>query len=567
MKKILLLFTSLIIVNIFLFSLSGNILNQISATLNKTQEVRFLIYTNLRLQRSLALFTAGVSTKNDQFITEAKKILNEVQRSFERIPDANKEIKNFSKDISEIAFTLEASEKDKTLNSLLSAMDKIENVSYRLSVLESNEWTLQLQTSEKLLNQYENLNLLINFLIIAITLILSAMTIFYYRKFNLEKAIAKENQLKSNLLSSLSEAIFVTDTKGKILSCNQASQLLTGINSLLLIGKEIKTIFPMASIESESLEKSKRFDFDEVIAKGKTYNHLLIGTFLKGKYHFLSFNVQPVTNVHDDGSFSMIFTVNDMSDVVEGQKLIKIQQQKLLEASRSDLIAQMAGGIAHEINNPLTAISNSMELLELKSTDKALVDAEDVKKSTKKVMTIVDRISGIVNGMLALSRKKEMTFEKAQLSKIIKTATDFSQVILHQHNVGLLLDSNNIDVFIECNHIQISQVLINLIKNSVDAIKDLEEKWVKIEVEQNFTGIKIYLTDSGKGISAELKEKILLPFFTSKETGAGTGLGLSISKNIIESHHGELSISENSEHTQFVIFLPFTQPASIAIDL
>ena len=115
------------------------------------------------------------------------------------------------------------------------------------------------------------------------------------------------------------------------------------------------------------------------------------------------------------------------------------------------------------------------------------------------------------------------------------------------------------EIEIECRLIQIEQVLLNLLNNSFDAIADLEEKWIRVDVEAEDHFVNIKVVDSGKGIPAEASEKIMMPFFTTKEVGKGTGLGLSISSGILKSHGGELSLDRNAANTTFVIRVPRLQ--------
>jgi signal transduction histidine kinase len=125
------------------------------------------------------------------------------------------------------------------------------------------------------------------------------------------------------------------------------------------------------------------------------------------------------------------------------------------------------------------------------------------------------------------------------------------------HNINLIIEDIPADIHLECRAIQISQVLLNLINNARDAIKEQsEEKWIKIGVQEIDNVVEFSLTDSGKGIPPEIRHKILEPFYTTKPNGEGTGLGLSISKNIIESHSGILQIAENTENTKIIFSIP-----------
>jgi signal transduction histidine kinase len=113
---------------------------------------------------------------------------------------------------------------------------------------------------------------------------------------------------------------------------------------------------------------------------------------------------------------------------------------------------------------------------------------------------------------------------------------------------------------LECRPTQITQVLLNLLNNARDAAEESEERWVQLDVTELADWIRISVTDSGKGIPVEIREKIMSPFFTTKAVGKGTGLGLSITKSIVDSHRGTLILDEESVQTRFVIELPKRQP-------
>ena len=100
---------------------------------------------------------------------------------------------------------------------------------------------------------------------------------------------------------------------------------------------------------------------------------------------------------------------------------------------------------------------------------------------------------------------------------------------------------------------------MNLLYNAKDAIKNLDEKWIRIQVEFVNDKVLFRITDSGKGIPNEIAKKIMQPFFTTKETGSGTGLGLSVSLGIAKSHSGTLVLNEDSPNTEFILTLPQKQ--------
>jgi C4-dicarboxylate-specific signal transduction histidine kinase len=113
------------------------------------------------------------------------------------------------------------------------------------------------------------------------------------------------------------------------------------------------------------------------------------------------------------------------------------------------------------------------------------------------------------------------------------------------------------DSVVECRHVQVSQVIVNLLNNSFDAVQSLEQKWVRITLEEDSVLAIVRVTDSGPGIrDPQIVAKLMQPFFTTKEVGKGTGLGLSISKGLIESQGGRFYLNQTCPNTEFVIELP-----------
>jgi signal transduction histidine kinase len=138
----------------------------------------------------------------------------------------------------------------------------------------------------------------------------------------------------------------------------------------------------------------------------------------------------------------------------------------------------------------------------------------------------------------------------------VQETLELTREKVKNNNVDLQC-SMDVDAVISCQPVQISQVIMNLLINSMHAVSSLEEKWISIEAEQTTDGyLKLKITDSGKGISPEHQSKIMEPFYTTKPVGQGTGLGLSISAGIIKTHNGTLDLNAQSPNTQFVITLP-----------
>lgn len=229
---------------------------------------------------------------------------------------------------------------------------------------------------------------------------------------------------------------------------------------------------------------------------------------------------------------------------------------RLTQASKLTALGEMAGGIAHEINNPLGIIKGYIDLLRRHSGRQSLTP-ELLVQYIKKMDTTVGRISKIVNGMRRFARESS-TDEMITYSvnKIIEETLDICQERMNNNGTTVEVDYLSEDASAYCRPVEVSQVILNLINNSYQATSDFIHPWIKIKAEDIGPKIKITVSDCGAGISPLVRKKLFQPFFTTKDVGVGTGLGLSISRGIIEEHKGKLYYQEDASNTTFVIEIP-----------
>lgn len=252
----------------------------------------------------------------------------------------------------------------------------------------------------------------------------------------------------------------------------------------------------------------------------------------------------------EEQSSNLVKLVNQRTKELEVQKIINIQNSKM------SALGEMAGGIAHEINTPLATMkmlvgSTSREI------DKEIFDVEFVTDKLQKINVTIDRIAKIVKGLKSFSRdgSKDPFVDTSVKSVIEDTIFLCKEKFVHR-SVHLRVSYENEQLSCECRATQISQVILNLLSNSLDAIENEKEKWIEIKQYSDDLNIFLSITDSGHGIPKQIKQKIFDPFFTTKGVEKGTGLGLSISLGIVKDHQGEMSINDDCPNTQFVIKLP-----------
>jgi len=250
----------------------------------------------------------------------------------------------------------------------------------------------------------------------------------------------------------------------------------------------------------------------------------------------------------------------DITQDVQHTKLIEDQKNRLLSASRMAVLGEISGGIAHEINNPLTVIqARSFQLQQM--CDLGNLDSAKIKSAAESISKTADKIAKIVKSLRAFAQGQvNEPLDKISVQELIKETLDFRKVRFYNHGIDVRLGEIPENLEFECHLIQIEEALLSLFNNAHDAAVEQTEKWISINVHDMEKDIEIHITDSGRGIPEEIADKMMLPFFTTKVIGKGMGLGLCIAAEIISKHHGSLTYDRTCPHTRFVIRMPKTQP-------
>ena len=283
--------------------------------------------------------------------------------------------------------------------------------------------------------------------------------------------------------------------------------------------------------------------------------------------------------------------IEEKNEVLENQKEelqsmlenLKLTQSQLVQSEKMASLGQLAAGIAHEINNPVTFISAGVDSLgtnleevrqvldiyhritpentreKLKEVEelKELIDYKqairEINKLIDSIKTGTERTTQIVHGLRSFSRLDEDVLKIADIHEGLE-----STLILlrnkYKNRIEIVKEYGDIPQ-IECFPGQLNQVFMNILSNAIDAIEDEGKIALCTSLSKGF--IQISIKDNGGGIPENIKAKIFDPFFTTKEVGEGTGLGLSISHGIIEKHQGSIKvISKRGKGSEFIILLP-----------
>ena len=246
-------------------------------------------------------------------------------------------------------------------------------------------------------------------------------------------------------------------------------------------------------------------------------------------------------------------------------KKIDHQQERLILQTRLSTLGMMSAELAHEINSPLMVIDGRLRILtneisNIPNTNEKLIKNIDIIKRNSK------RIQDIIKSFKTMSKSGQNDeFEPLEISLLFEEVKDLVTQKMSNAQVELIINDDNTHEIIDARRVQIVQVLTNLINNSIDAIKNLEEPWIRIETKVvNEDTIQLLVTDSGPGIEAQHIMNIFDPFYSTKSSMEGTGLGLSISKKIMKEHGGDLNYNKDYPHTQFILtFVSKKRPVTV----
>lgn len=335
-----------------------------------------------------------------------------------------------------------------------------------------------------------------------------------------------------------------------------------------------KTIEKIIDENDLSVQIDKTSDLQELEGLRLSFNNLL---------QSLNKNREDLIELNNNQEKVIKDRTNDLIVALED---LKSSQEQIVAQEKLASLGSLTAGIAHEIKNPMNLLSNSAEIMEKTLTTKIIPLIDDIKtgqwdeskqekvekglKQLSSASKIIKENSlksdGIVKSMLLLAREGETEKTRTDLKPILKNALTF---ILHAHkskNQSIdvkFIENLEDNLFFECQANDFERVFINLLENSLYALKK------KIKDDPNFEA-KIWLRgyardgelllkfrDNGIGIPPEVKEKILLPFFTTKPPGEGTGLGISMVSDIVAGHKGKISIdSQQGEYTEITLRFP-----------
>jgi two-component system sensor histidine kinase AtoS len=254
-----------------------------------------------------------------------------------------------------------------------------------------------------------------------------------------------------------------------------------------------------------------------------------------------------------DDDYSSFGTIILMEDVSRARYL----DDYVLRAEKISSTAELAAGVAHEINNPLGIVQNYVELLKLKELD------ADARVKLTKIENEVTRIEKIIGSLLSFSKFTEVSFHDVDLAEILEDVILLLEHRLTEKNIAVTRETRRGRAIILGDENKLKQLLINLFANSIEAVAQGGRIGAELAVDEETKTAEIAITDNGCGIPAEIASRIYDPFFSTKKSKKNAGLGLSISQRIVELHNGMISCESQPWHsTRFSVRFPLAVSAS-----
>ncbi len=352
-----------------------------------------------------------------------------------------------------------------------------------------------------------------------------------------QSELHRERDFSSKILSNTQSLILVADTAGLISYANRR-WFDAGFEQRELLGRPLLELAapgfvrPLANALQSTLDSQQIDNLELEIARPS-------GTV--GKF---SANLSPMRD--EQGTVTSIILV--LTDITDSAVL----RDKLVHAEKMAAVGQLVSGVAHEVNNPLTAILGFADLL---------MDSPDLPETARKDLRVIlqeaQRTKQIVQNLLSFARQMPPQRNPLQLNAILRRTIQLRSYDFNSHGVDVVehLDEGLPDVVGDAHQLQ--QVFLNILNNAYDAVHEVGRP-ARIEITSTKSGdaVEVSFADNGKGISHP--DKIFDPFFTTKEVGKGTGLGLSICYGIVKEHGGEILCHNNiaGQGATFIVRLP-----------
>lgn len=341
------------------------------------------------------------------------------------------------------------------------------------------------------------------------------------------------------VVESSPTAMLMVDSAGCIALANGQAERVFGYSKAELLGQRIEMLVPTRSRAGHERYRTNLFEAPEARSMGGDRG--IFGRQKDGSDVPVQITLKPI-RVADD-SF-VLASVTDLSERLRNEQEIALQREELAHLSRISLLGEMSGSLAHELNQPLTAVLSNAQAA-LRFLDRDEPDLGEVRDSLVQIVENDKRAGEVIRRLRAMLRKEQVSYEKLQINDVVRDVLRFINSDLLNRNIATQLDLGMNLPAVRGDRVQLQQVLLNLVINACDAMEGIDDR--RTLTLRTRTGppslIDIQVSDVGRGIPSQDLERIFTPFVTSKPHGMG--FGLAVCRTIIEAHHGVIWATSN----------------------
>jgi two-component system NtrC family sensor kinase len=367
----------------------------------------------------------------------------------------------------------------------------------------------------------------------------------------LEKELRETKEFFENVIQSSASAIVAADRTGKILFMNPAAEDLFGYAMEEVLGtKSVEQVYPTGKAK----EIMRKMRDEKIGGKGKLPPTKI--TIINSSGEEIPVEITAAIIYEGDREVASMGIYNDLRDRLAVERKLEEAQAQVAHSEKMASLGQLAAGVAHEINNPLTGILlyANMVLERLKKEDPLREDLEYVVEDTI-------RCRNIVKNLLAYSRQTNPSKEILQMNTLVEQSLSLIRDQELFMNIKVTKEMSDDMMLIHVDKNQLSQAVINLVINAVDAMERKGNLTFRTYRYKAARKVFLEISDTGLGIPEENLSKIFDPFFTTKERGKGTGLGLSTAYGLVKENGGDISVKDTSaQGTTFLLELPLYVP-------
>ena len=358
------------------------------------------------------------------------------------------------------------------------------------------------------------------------------------------------------LLDAAVDAIILIDTRGRITRFNLAAERMFGYPEEEVSGRNVSMLMPepYRGQHDGYLERYARTGQRRIIGLGRE----VAARRKDGTVFPIDLSVGEFRRDRDHSSgHGFVGIIRDLTERKTQQRETEALRGRLTHVGRIGTLGEMVSGIAHEVNQPLTAISNYASACR-RMAQAGVLGGEELVATLEKISAQAQRAGQVIRGLRALVRKRDEIREPLDCNRLIRDVATLVDFEIRQGNYRFVLQLTEPLPAVMGDAVQIQQVVLNLVRNAVDAMSERATgELIEVSTSVVDSWVEMRVRDSGPGIPAAVAERLFEPFFTTK--AQGIGLGLSICKSIITAHGGQLTAEvATGGGAEFRVRLPVT---------